>query len=64
MSVTNIRILNEKTGVGDCQSDHIKWTGSEKPLKLRKSPFPSVESVLVEIEECINARKLMAQRQS
>lgn len=64
MSGTNIKILSDRICSEMHQSKHNKWTASEKPLTLDESPFPSVESVLGEIEECINARNLFVQRQS
>lgn len=64
MSGTNIKIRKERISNEVHQSKHIKWTGSEKPNSLSESPFPSVESVLGDIEECFNARKFFAQWQS
>jgi hypothetical protein len=64
MSGTTIEIRKKRISSEVHQSKHIKWTGSEKPHSLHESPFPSVESVLGDIEECLNARKFFAQRQS
>jgi len=64
MSGTNMEIVKGPNDSEVYQSEHRKWTGAAKLENLNVSPFPSVESVLGDIEECFDARQLIAERQS
>jgi hypothetical protein len=63
MSETSIKVLRDRVSGDAFQSEYIEPSKAENPFKTRKSPFPSVENVLGDIEKCINARKLFAQKQ-
>lgn len=64
MSWTNIDIANKTKGGEVYQSDHRKWVCGERLPKRSASPFPSVESVLDDIDKCFDVRSSLGESHS
>lgn len=56
----NISMLKDCHSDDVYQEEHKKHTNSEKSANLDESSFPSIESVLSDIEEYLETRGLVA----